>query len=78
MLSFREKLSQGILESKQTSTDIPKKSAFLGTITEDGYCDFDVPEESWYLSKDLKRGNRLHQSTLARKHRKETRKIRFG
>lgn len=78
MLSFREQLSQGKFESKPTVTNIPKKSAFLGTITEDGYCDYDVPEDSVYIEKDLKRGNRLYQSTLARKHRKETRKIRFG
>lgn len=69
MLSFREKLSQGIFESKPTVTNIPKKSAFLGTITDDGYCDYDVPEDTWYLSKDPKRGSRLHQSTVARKHR---------
>lgn len=78
MLSFREQLSQGKFESKPTVTKIPKKSAMLGTITEDGYCDYEVPEQTEYLSRDLKRGNRLHQSTLARKQRKQMRKIRYG
>jgi hypothetical protein len=78
MLSFREKLAKGIFESVKSSVDIPKKSAFLGTITEDGYCDYDVPEDTWYLSKDNKRGLRLHQSNTARKNRKEIKRIRFG
>lgn len=79
MLSFRDQLAKGIFTSVKTViNNIPKKSPFLGTITEDGYCDFDVPEDSWYLSKDLKRGTRLHQSNIARKHRKETKRIRFG
>jgi hypothetical protein len=78
MLSFREKLAKGIFESVKSSVDIPKKSAFLGTITEDGYCDFDVPEDTWYLSKDHKRALRLHQSNTARKSRKEIKRIRFG
>ena len=78
MLSFREKLAKGIFESVKSSVDIPKKSAFLGTITEDGYCDYDVPEDTWYLSKDNKRGLRLHQSNTARKNRKEIKRLRFG
>lgn len=78
MLSFREKLAKGIFESVKSSVDIPKKSAFLGTITEDGYCDYDVPEDTWYLSKEDKRGLRLHQSNTARKNRKEIKRIRFG
>lgn len=78
MLSFREKLAKGIFESVKSTVNIPKKSAFLGTITEDGYCDYEVPEDTWYLSKDNKRGTRLHQSNIARKHRKETKRIRFG
>ena len=78
MLSYREKLAKGIFESVKSTISIPKKSAFLGTITEDGYCDFEVPEDTWYLTKDNKRGTRLYQSNIARKHRKETKRIRFG
>lgn len=78
MLSYREQLSKGLFKSEPKVNNIPKKSAFLGTITEDGYCDFDVPEDSWYVTKDNKRSIRLHQSTLARKQRKETKRIRFG
>ena len=76
MLSFREKLAKGIFESVKSTVNIPKKSAF--SITEDGYCDYEGPEDTWYLSKDNKRGTRLHQSNIARKHRKETKRIRFG
>lgn len=78
MLSFREKLAKGIFESVKSSVNIPKKSAFLGTITDEGYCDYDVPEDVWYLSKDFKRGTRLYQSNIARKCRRETKRIRFG
>lgn len=78
MISFRDKLAQGIFECKPTVADIPKKSAFLGRITEDGFCDYDVPEDTWYLSKSTERSNRLHKSTIARKHRKEMKRIRFG
>lgn len=78
MLSFREKLAQGMFKANPQHTKIPKKSAFLGTITDDGYCDYDVPEDSEYLTKDMKRGSRLHQSTVARKQRKELKRIRFG
>lgn len=78
MTSFREQLAQGKFESKTSSTNIPKKSAFLGTITEDGYCDYNVPEDSWYVSKDMKRSIRLHQSTVARKQRKELRRLLTG
>ncbi len=77
MLSFREQLAQGKFAAK-AKTNIPKKSAFLGKITDDGYCDYDVPEDNWYIAKDMKRGSRLHQSTNARKHRKALKRIRFG
>lgn len=77
MLSFREKLAKGIFEHSTPSTFIPKKSKFLGTITEDGYCDFEAPESDWYLTKDSTRSNRLYKSTLARQHRKEVKRIRF-
>lgn len=77
MTSFREQLAQGQFESKQSNVKIPKKSNFLGTITEDGYCDYDAPEDSWYITKDMKRSIRLHQSTQARKQRKELRRL-FG
>lgn len=78
MNSFREQLAQGQFKSVKTTTDIPKKSKFLGTITEDGYCDFNAPEDTWYIEKDMKRSIRLHQSTMARKQRKELRRIRYG
>lgn len=78
MISFREKLAKGIFECKQTVADIPKKSAFLGTITEDGFCDYEAPEDVWYLTKSTERSNRLHKSTTARKHRQEVKRIRFG
>lgn len=78
MISFRDKLAQGIFECQPTVTDIPKKSTFLGTITDDGFCDYDVPEDAWYLSKSTERSNRLFKSTTARKHRKEVKQIRFG
>lgn len=79
MLSFREKLAQGIFETSTPSVvKIPKKSAFLGTITQEGYCDFEAPESEWYLTKDSTRGNRLYKSTVARKQRKELKRIRFG
>ena len=77
MTSFREQLAQGKFESKTSSTEVPKKSAFLGSITDEGYCDYNVPEDSWYIEKDMTRSIRLHQSTNARKQRKELRKI-FG
>ncbi|EAZ2023008.1 hypothetical protein BZF66_06815 [Salmonella enterica] len=78
MLSFREKLAQGIFESQPKVADIPRKSAFLGTITNEGFCDYEVPEDVWYLTKSTERSNRLHKSTIARKHRKEVKRIRFG
>lgn len=79
MLSLREKLARGIFESsKPTTTKIPKKSAFLGTITTEGYCDFDVPEDSEYLARDMKRNIRLQKSNNARKQRREVRRIRSG
>ncbi len=78
MLSIREKLAKGIFESVESTVTIPKKAESLGSITEDGYCDYEVPEDTWYLSKDTKRGTRLHQSNIARKHRRETRRIRTG
>lgn len=78
MLSYREQLSKGLFKSEPKVTNIPKKSAFLGTITPDGYCDFEVPEDQWYLEKDNKRSMRLHQSTVARKQRKVLKQIRFG
>lgn len=77
MLSFREKLSKGIFENTK-AISIPKKSKFLGTITEDGYCDYEAPESEWYLTKDSTRSNRLYKSTIARQHRKEVKRIRFG
>ena len=77
MLSFRERLAQGIFDNKPKAPSLPRKSAFLGTITEDGYCDYAVPEDEWYLTKDCKRGSRLHQSTVARKNRKELKRLRF-
>ncbi|WOL22723.1 hypothetical protein [Escherichia phage vB_EcoM_JNE01] len=77
MLSFREQLAKGNFAA-QAQTKIPKKSAFLGTITEDGYCDFNAPEDTWYIEKDTKRSSRLHKSTVARKQRKELKRIRFG
>lgn len=78
MLSFRDQLAQGIFEVTKSTVKIPKKSPFLGTITTDGYCDYDVPEDTWYLTRDSKRGLRLHQSNTARKQRKETKRIRSG
>lgn len=78
MLSYREQLAKGIFESVKSTVTIPKKSAFLGTITTDGYCDFEVPEDEWYISKEDKRGTRLYQSNIARKHRKEIKRIRYG
>ncbi|SOK58465.1 hypothetical protein [Yersinia phage fHe-Yen9-04] len=78
MLSFRDQLAKGIFENTKSNVNIPKKSAFLGKITDDGFCDYDVPEDTWYLTRDLKRGSRLHQSNIARQHRKETKRIRTG
>lgn len=78
MTSFREQLAQGQFKSEPKVTSIPKKSAFLGTITEEGYCDYNAPEDTWYITKDMKRSIRLHQSTLARNNRKELRRIRSG
>lgn len=78
MTSFREQLAQGQFKSEPKITSIPKKSAFLGTITEEGYCDYNAPEDSWYISKDMTRSIRLHQSTVARKQRKELRRLRTG
>jgi hypothetical protein len=78
MISFRDKLAKGILECQPTVTAIPKKSAFLGTITEDGFCDYDAPEDNWYIEKSTDKSNRLHKSTTARKHRQELKRLRFG
>lgn len=78
MLSFRDQLAKGILNTVKSTFEIPKKSAFLGSLTDNGYCDYEVPEDDWYISKDIKRGTRLHQSNNARKHRKEIKRIRFG
>ena len=79
MLSIREQLFKGLLtETKkvQSSTKIPRKSAFLGTITQDGYCDYEVCEEDWFITKDNTRANRMALSDKARKHRKELRALR--
>lgn len=79
MLSLREQLAKGIFESTTiSSVEIPKKSPFLGVITDDGYCDYNVPEDVEYLTKDTARNERLYKSSVARKQRKETKKIRFG
>lgn len=78
MISFRDKLAKGIFEIQPKVTAIPKKSAFLGTITEDGFCDYDVPEDNWYIPKSNERSNRLHKSTTARKQRQELKRLRFG
>lgn len=78
MLSLREQLAQGIFENTKSTVDIPKKSAFLGNITSEGFCDFEVPEDVEYLTKDMSRNNRLYKSNIARKHRKETKRLRFG
>lgn len=78
MISFRDKLAQGIFECQPTVADIPKKAPSLGTITNDGFCDYDVPEDTWYISKSTDRSNRLHKSTTARKHRKELKRLRYG
>ena len=79
MLSLREQLANGIFESTTVSSvEIPKKSPSLGIITEDGFCDYNVPEDVDYLTKSTTRNERLHKSSIARKHRKETRKIRQG
>lgn len=76
MLSIREQLALGHLCSKvQKDVKIPKKSAFLGTITDEGYCDYDVPEESWYLDKDMTKAHRLMKSVRARNQRKKIRMI---
>lgn len=75
MTSFREQLAQGQFKSEKSKSDsIPKKSKFLGTITDEGYCDFNVPEDTWYVEKDMKRSIRLHQSTVARRNRKALRR----
>lgn len=77
MLSLRERLAQGIIETVVASTQIPSKFKSLGTITEDGFCDYEVPElEKGYMEKDNTRAVRMDSSTRARKHRKEIRKYR--
>lgn len=72
MLTLREKL-MGLRAPKKFQ--IPKKSKFLGTITEDGFCDYEVPEDNWYVEKDKKKADRLMRSTRARKHRKFIREL---
>lgn len=77
MLSLRERLAQGVVDFSEKVVDIPKKSEFLGLITEDGYCDYDVPEEDKsYIEKDNTKAMRMQSSTRARKHRHELRKFR--
>ena len=79
MLSFREQLAKGIFTKAVDNTNkIPKKSEFKGTITEEGFCDFDPVPDDWYITKDDKRGTRLYQSTKARRNRKEVKKLRYG
>lgn len=77
MLSLREKLAQGIIETVVATAKIPSKFKSLGNITEDGFCDYDVPEmDKSYMEKDNTRALRMESSTRARKHRKEVRKYR--
>lgn len=79
MLSIREQLLKGIFKDQtqvQSSTKIPRKSPFLGTITQDGYCDYEVEEEDWFISKDNSRANRMALSDKARKHRRVLRDLR--
>ncbi len=77
MLSLREKLAQGIIESVVSTVKIPSKFKPLGTITEEGYFDYEVPEnDKSYMEKDNARALRMESSTRARKHRKEVRKYR--
>lgn len=79
MLNVREQLAKGIFKrTSSIETTIPKKSAFLGTITPTGHCDFEVPEDCEYLSRDMKRNIRLQKSNNARQQRKELRRIRQG
>lgn len=76
MLSLREKLAQGLVETAEVM-DIPKKKQSLGIITEEGYCDFNVPElDKSYIEKDSTKALRMESSTRARKQRKEQRKYR--
>lgn len=74
MLSFREQLAKGHF-SKSTSVKIPKKHESLGTIDENGYCDFDVPEDSWFLTREKNRANRMVKSERARAQRRNIRRI---
>lgn len=77
MLSIREQLSQGLLIKREVqSPKIPRKTPFLGTITSDGYCDYEVKEEDWFITKDNTRSNRMALSAKARQHRKELRKLK--
>lgn len=77
MLSIREQLALGHLCTTVNKVKIPKKSKFLGTITEDGYCDYDVPEDKdGYLNKDMTKAYRLMKSIRARNQRKKLRMIK--
>lgn len=89
MLTVREQMAQGTFtfasetnpntpQLSKHKTSIPRKSPFLGTITEDGYCDFDVPEDETYISKDVTRAVRMDKSERARKQRRNLRELRSG
>lgn len=71
MLSLREQLAKGLFTLQSDCESIPKKAEFKGTITPDGYCDFEVQEDVWFLNKDSKRGERMMRSERARNQRKE-------
>ena len=71
MLSLREQLAKGLFTLASESAEIAKKSEFKGTITPEGYCDFDVQEDLWFFNKNSKRGDRMMRSERARNQRKE-------
>lgn len=76
MLSLREQLKNGLMSTQSSSVKIPKKSEFKGTITPEGYCDYEVEEGEWYLEKNNSKRIRMNLSNKARNHRKELRSLK--
>lgn len=82
MLTIREQMAKGIFDAfKDISTKDPeiqcKKEEYL-RITEDGYVDYDVPEDVEYLSRANTRAIRMDKSERARKHRRDNRRLKTG
>lgn len=70
--SFRDEAKRIELKEKIKH----KNKEFKGTILENGFCDYEVIEDSWYIEKDMQQSIRMAKSSNARKHRKMVKELK--